>query len=779
MNCIRDMKRWLCAVLVALAITVSLPAVADGGKRDVSGTRWVDPVEYLELKQAFSKLETSTKIVDGFEKKGTLDIQQIIREKGVKVLGLKLKPYTAAAHWLGFSTFADYSFKNKWGVAISGESFCIYPDEGVSRNYEVDYTFEKSKSGFVGTYNLNIHGSLKLTDLRVVPTEQGVAFSYALDCTYKATGAYHGILGETENLSFNKKSNKPASTTDELAFFHYWSKDGLLLLAVGGKETEEKYKNEEFWVEWPHVFYIVEEILVEDNSGVLSLIGIMNGLLQWLTGESDPFGLGEHTGPLEAAVVSVIGIIASILLSNIGAAATTPPYVPDIPHVEATIPKRKEEEEKETSLNDSESNGLPEEDFSSINIRQQPDGDVVMWSPVTGKDVHFYANGDGTWFSDSGQTYTAADIEERYRYESENVGVLRQDAETAARNLAEQRAAWDAQNQRDRERGYSDEQKAYQDWKKAQEDALNKELFMDHMMLKYNAFKPTEESLKEAMKFKQILNEIDQQAEESRVAVYDDKIGYLQKIDKKSEFAINIMAGILPEGTGAPMAKNVYTFTKSTLVAASEAYAEGKTGMEAAGHIIVGMGNGALGVLQNEASNIAKTNGTGLLGEYVVTIGTEGVKEGASTLYKEGMKEGGITLNTIVKANNAIFNSVVKKSTEFGMTKSVNAVFKTLKEGSADYVDYANKGMFPDSDSAHKMMSNLNKFLNNEGQIGALGEVSTGGQVAEVLVIETLNYNDVYSPVGNAAETMTNESIQIIADFNEKAEYFRRRRLGS
>jgi len=47
------------------------------------------------------------------------------------------------------------------------------------------------------------------------------------------------------------------------------------------------------------------------------------------------------------------------------------------------------------------------------------------------------------------------------------------------------------------------------------------------------------------------------------------------------------------------------------------------------------------------------------------------------------------------------------------------------------------------------------------------------------LVIETLNYNDVYSPVGNAAETMTNESIQIIADFNEKAEYFRRRRLGS
>ena len=71
------MKRWLCAVLVALAITVSLPAVADGGKRDVSGTRWVDPVEYLELKQAFSKLETSTKIVDGFEKKGTLALLEL------------------------------------------------------------------------------------------------------------------------------------------------------------------------------------------------------------------------------------------------------------------------------------------------------------------------------------------------------------------------------------------------------------------------------------------------------------------------------------------------------------------------------------------------------------------------------------------------------------------------------------------------------------------------------------------------------------------------------
>ena len=779
MNCIRDMKRWLCAVLVALAISVSLPAVADGGKRDVSGTRWVDPVEYLELKQAFSKLETSTKIVDGFEKKGTLDIQQIIREKGVKVLGLKLKPYTAAAHWLGFSTFADYSFKNKWGVAISGESFCIYPDEGVSRNYEVDYTFEKSKSGFVGTYNLNIHGSLKLTDLRVVPTEQGVAFSYALDCTYKATGAYHGILGETENLSFNKKSNKPASTTDELAFFHYWSKEGLLLLAVGGKETEEKYKNEEFWVEWPHVFYIVEEILVEDNSGVLSLIGIMNGLLQWLTGQGDPFGLGKHTGPLEATVVSVIGIIASILLGNIGASATTPPSVPDIPHVEATIPKRKEEEDEVTPPTIPNEKDKEPEAFSTINIQRLPDGDVVMRSPVTGKDVHYYANGDGTWFSDSGITYTAADIEERYRYESENVDVLRLDAETAARNLAEQRAAWDAQNQRDRERGYSDEQKAYQDWKKAQEDALNKELFIDHMMLKYNAFKPTEESLKEAMKFKQILNEIDQQAEESRVAVYDDKIGYLQKIDKKSEFAINIMAGILPEGTGAPMAKNVYTFTKSTLVAASEAYAEGKTGMEAAGHIIVGMGNGALGVLQNEASNIAKADGTGLAGEYIVTISTEGLKEGGNTLYKESMKEGGITLDVLAKTNGAILNAVVRKSTEFGATKLITAGMDTIRGGAEDYVDYANKGMFPDSGKAHTMMSNLNSFLNNKEQIGDLGEISTNGKIYEVVFLEGLNERGTYESVGNAVETMTNESIEIVVEFNEKAEQFRRRRLGS
>ena len=779
MNCIRDMKRWLCAVLVALAITVSLPAVADGGKRDVSGTRWVDPVEYLELKQAFSKLETSTKIVDGFEKKGTLDIQQIIREKGVKVLGLKLKPYTAAAHWLGFSTFADYSFKNKWGVAISGESFCIYPDEGVSRNYEVDYTFEKSKSGFVGTYNLNIHGSLKLTDLRVVPTEQGVAFSYALDCTYKATGAYHGILGETENLSFNKKSNKPASTTDELAFFHYWSKDGLLLLAVGGKETEEKYKNEEFWVEWPHVFYIVEEILVEDNSGVLSLIGIMNGLLQWLTGESDPFGLGEHTGPLEAAVVSVIGIIASILLSNIGAAATTPPYVPDIPHIEATTPKRKEEEEKETSLNDSESNGLPEEYFSSINIRQQPDGDVVMWSPVTGKDVHFYANGDGTWFSDSGQTYTAADIEERYRYESENVGVLRQDAETAARNLAEQRAAWDAQNQRDAERGYSDEQKAYEDWKKAQETALNKELYLDHMMIKYNAFHPTEESVREAMKFDQIMNEIDQQAAESVVGMYDDRIGYLQKIDKRAEMFINITAGILPETSSAGQIKNVYTFAKATMVATSEVFAEGKGGKEAARHIIVGIGNGALGVLQNEASNIAKADGTGLAGEYIVTISTEGLKEGGNTLYKESMKEGGITLDVLAKTNGAILNAVVRKSTEFGATKLITAGMDTIRGGAEDYVDYANKGMFPDSGKAHTMMSNLNSFLNNKEQIGDLGEISTNGKIYEVVFLEGLNERGTYESVGNAVETMTNESIEIVVEFNEKAEQFRRRRLGS
>ena len=47
-----------------------------------------------------------------------------------------------------------------------------------------------------------------------------------------------------------------------------------------------------------------------------ALVDRINDLAEWLRGEGDPLGLGEHTDAMESAVIESVGIIGSILLAN-------------------------------------------------------------------------------------------------------------------------------------------------------------------------------------------------------------------------------------------------------------------------------------------------------------------------------------------------------------------------------------------------------------------------------------------------------------------------------
>lgn len=475
----------------------------------------------------------------------------------------------------------------------------------------------------------------------------------------------------------------------------------------------------------------------------------------------------DHAGVVGTVAVTAIGTIASVALGTtigaaVGAAAGgaiggsvggvvggaagavagtvppppppspgTPPSSPDFPNLPdfPEDPEDSEDPENPGTEPDPEDEKTddpvpPTEDpgkFTPTNypdycnqfIRQQSDGDVVMKSPATGQDVRYYSNGDGTWFSDSGMTYTKEDIEERLRFEAENAGYVRQNAETAERNVAEQRAQWEEQNARDLERGYSDEMKEFRDWMAEQERAEQKQEKIEKLAEQYHV-EATEKAVKDAIKWDMLMNEMDSRTYRLEAGAWEEKEEYLKTVDKTAEIGVNVLANVAPGGSHV---KNAYTFAKSTLVGVSEAVAEGKEGFEAVRHVSVRMGEGALGVIQNEAGNITEKYGGSWKMEYGINIATEGMKS--------GMKEYNDSGGDGFKAIKAGLSGIGSKTVEFGITKGISAGFDTLKEGSKDYVDYAKKGMVPDDDAGYKVMSKLNNFLNGEVNIQAGPKVTT------------------------------------------------------
>ena len=748
--------------LVACAIIVALSARADGEERNEKGTTWVDPVEFYHLQDI-----SRTDFQRDYDQ-GDIDFNRVLKEKGVKVFGLRLKPFCAAGlveKYMREVLSKQYNLETSYqdlygvcGVPINEASFCVYFGEGVRRTYTIDYTVLYHKTNF--SWNLTCKDVINIDALQLVNNDGGVGFSYAITerGTHNTYVVRAGAKDHADTHHFD--CDKSAGTDSRFGRFIYFqgARDLIVMLSAPARQidvinTDDSDRKAMMNNHpWARVFFIVEEILIADEGGgpVLSeetrqeLRETMDGMIAWLSGEGDPLGLGEHTDAKTSAVINTLSTIASILLANgivsiaggssssivgslMGSAGAggTPPPVPDANLDALNVRRRDEDEDDKTPPPTPDPNAKLFKQY----VKTDADGDLTMKDPITGKETIYVRNGDGTYTNlTTGQSWTTQEIGERLRYETENRDLLKADADQAAKNVAEQQAQWDAQNKHDQERGYSDEMEKYQEWKEAEEAKLEKQLELERLARKYGVA-PTEKAVKDAIQFEQVMNQIDSQTHLAEAEAYGNSIEYLTKVDKYSEVAVNVMAGAVPGGNTV---KNAYTFAKSTLVATSEAIAEGKDIGEGTAHILVGMGSGALGVIQNEAGNLTEGKSYAMLKEWGVNVATEDLKEGMKAI-AEG--------KSIDEIGKTLISTTGKKSAEFGLGKLVSGGMDKLKDKAAASLNPADTSRFKFGEGTAK---NINKWLNKENT------ASFGiGKRADVFKVKV---NDV-GLKGNVGET--------------------------
>ena len=845
--------------LATLLQVFLIAARADGEQRNhEKGTTWVDPVEFYHLQDI-----SSADLQRDYDQ-GDINFNKVLEERGVKVYGLRLKPIAGAMRVRKFMNIgydedfvsATLSYQDLYGiegVPLHEASFCVYFDESVSRTYSFDYTYsvKANMDGERYTDHGSSTSSISISGLRLVASGDGVAFSYALTCKGKEREHTSGSESMQGSLSASDVLTKPPGVDENLGHFIYFSGGRYLLamLAATAKATADKAEEMDLIPSeremmcnhpWPRVYFIVEEILVDadaaaaeeaaitgkdpedvegpeglTNEDKTELLEYMEDLVAWLGGEGDPFGFGERTDEKTAAVINTIATVSSILLGTglagvlggtgasiaggmteaimSGAAGSTPPAMPDIPQTEGLKPKRPEEEEQEK---EEMPPSPPEErlDFFNKYARTDADGDIYVKDPVTGKETLYINNGDGTYRNfNTDQNWSPDEINEQLRYRDENSGPLKQDAETAARNAAEQHAQWEKESKE-----LSEDGKDYLKWKHEQEAAEKKQERIEELAKKYGV-PPKEESIKKAIKLEQSI--------ESSFAEENRKLGDafekwekgMKVVDKTCEIGVNVMATCVPGGEAV---KDAYTFAKSTLVAASEAVAEGKSLGEGLAHVAVGVGNGVLGVVQNQAGNLTEGKSYALLKEYGITVGTEGLKEGITAYAKPDGDLG--------KAYSATLNAIGKKSAEFGVSKGIGAVFgfvkdsakQTLNPGSAT-IDTDTGFRFSNPNTAKTIDKWLNKTHTASAghradvfkvKVDDAGKVSWGGKgqgfsifysgkidtgkLAEGVVNETLNQSGVYDPAGTLASGLGNDVVNFAKDvkeFSDKAAAFRKK----
>ena len=812
------MKELIIKIGCALgAFMLAATALADGEDINKPGTQWVDPVEFYHLQDI-----SRTDITRDYDK-GDIDFNKVMKEKGVRVYGLRLKPVAATWYAKKFLPkmappgavfeFRDHqSTYGVWGVPINEASFCVYFDESVSRSYRFSC---ESKITYAKGGSETAHETLtfEYNGLRLVQTDAGIDFSYAF--SGKRSGTNHRInkAGSTRDEPFYGEFKKEDGVNEKLAHFIYFKGAGNLLVILGATHPGAKKARsaEEQAVAnrpWPRVYFIVEQILVEASAAAAEeaaitgkpqepvegeqglsaedrteLANFVSDLVAWLKGEGDPFGLGEHTDATESAVVNTIATVASILTGAgiagfigstgasiasgmtdailSGAAGSMPPPAPNTPNMpdinSTEPPKRPEEQEKQGEAPPPPPTEPPAPDpFASETFKKyvtkDADGDLIVRDPATGKETVYTNNGDGTYKNlTTKQDWTPAEIDDHLGYRDRNSVNLKQDAELAAKWKAEQRAQWDAQNERDRERGYSDEMKEFRDWKAAQEAAEKKQEHLEELARQYGV-PPTKEAVKRAIKLEQ---GIESAFAEENIALgdsFDKWVTGLEVTEKVCDAGVNIMATCVPGGT---VVKNVYTFVKEPLVGLSEAVAEDKGLSGAIGNVVVGMGKGALGVIQNEAGNLTKDMPNAAWREYGVTILTENLKAGMAEYYKEG---------NLAKTSDAMIKAMGTKSVEFGFGKLINLGFDKLK-GSSPADSWLNKpkslGIGTRAD-VYKIRVDGNVSLNDN--ISKLG-ISTGdgvGKLTKIIgVSKTPGFSQFYSgkvDLGGMAEGTINEA---------------------
>ncbi len=616
------------------------------------------------------------------------------------------------------------------GAPLSEAGFCIYADEGVNRSYSGWYNFSTTEHlnlpycKDVVTDKQKVTVTMNIKNLRMIPSAEGIEFDYTADAKMVYTGTTTRINGESGKVSTSPSTNSdgPIITTKKpgenplLSHFIYYKGGNRLFLIVGVDYMDDWNKNKKYFSgkdafhrrppteeekrgflhPWARVYFEVEEVMIdsEDAKNLTQedkeeLLDFAEGIDMWLRDEGDPFHLGEHTDAKETIAIQVVSIIGAILLGGIGGfvggsgsaivanlteiinggggGSDFPPELPDREAIDGKKPEEEEEKEGDVPPSPPDDKLFHSTDYPDLcnkYIKEAPDGTLTVKDPATGQKTEYYPTEDGRWVKYYGDTnpLTDADIEERVRFSYENSDYVKQTAETTKRNQQEQHEAWEKQSRIDFERGYSDESKAFSDWKKEQEQLRNHEDYINKLADKYHT---TVDNLKKTIKNEQIKAQIESAEWMKESAKYDEAIATAELVDKTCEAAVNVMGECVP---GGRLIKNAYTLAKSTLVAASEAHYSNMSVGEKFAHVMSGTGQGALGVIQNQAGDLTKNP----FKEYAITVGTEMVKDGMKVYEKTG--DLGTTFYGMV-------NSGAMKTGDFMLGKLASGGLDKLKTG--------------------------------------------------------------------------------------------------
>ena len=211
-------------------------AWADGEERNEAGTRWVDPVEFYELQDI-----NRTDFQRDYDQ-GDIDFNRVLKDKGVKVYGLRLKPIAIAGHIPGEQVVGqrvDYTQKQSYeyqdimgfkGIPLNEASFCVYADESVSRTYSGEYninghthyiTYAEYVDDDDWVNRANI--SITISSLQIAPADGGIGFSYALDAkTSEKTISMNGRAIDDHFSGSGWECKKPAGVNTSLGHFIYF-----------------------------------------------------------------------------------------------------------------------------------------------------------------------------------------------------------------------------------------------------------------------------------------------------------------------------------------------------------------------------------------------------------------------------------------------------------------------------------------------------------------------------------------------------------------------------
>ena len=320
-------------------------------------------------------------------------------------------------------------------------------------------------------------------------------------------------------------------------------------------------------------------------------------------------------------------------------------------------------------------------------VTHHPDGSITIKDPITGEQKLYLPDGHGGYDNPLGGGYKSKeDMLNHLAYLDRNRYPLSQDAETAARNQAEQREQWDAQNVRDRERGYSDDMADYRDWVKQQEYEIKKEERIAKLASEYGV-EATEEAVKRAIKLDQIQAGIESAKQEAEAA--DNNVVVVGLESTKNVAATSLVlipmalsgVGTVSAATmaNAKLVQSGFTFADSVITKVGDAYVEGKSIGKAAAHGVTEglvkvaqnyageIGGAAAGKLAGASSELVK-KGVELGTEATVVIGGRGVTDGLDEYAESGDLSKALDKAKAGMAEEAQ-KHLVNKAAEYGIDK--------------------------------------------------------------------------------------------------------------